>query len=346
MDHLCHRVLLSKINAEYDVFPLNSPWDTMKDRFEMTTLTAIILTYNEEQNLGRCLESLKKAGARMIIVDSFSTDSTLEIARSYGSEIYQNEWVNYAVQFQWALDHCALSSDWVMRIDADEYLEDEMISLLLPTLTETPNDVTALDIKLWNCFLGHKMKFGGYDPLVLTRLWRRGQVEIENRWMDEHLILLSGKIGHFRNGGLLHENLKNNTWWVEKHNAYANREMIDIITAKYGLRQQKGEEHKLSGNISVYCKRWLKNCIYGKLPLFVRPTLYFVYRYILFFGFLDGKHGFAYHFLQAYWYRALVDVRVLEIENILKNKGISTQNVLDAIHRVSGIRIDSNDLNQ
>lgn len=305
----------------------------------MNELTIIILTYNEEIHIERCIKSLKSITNNIFVIDSYSTDKTIELAQNLGATVYQNSWINYATQFQWALDHCAIKTPWVMRLDADEYLNAEMQLNINNTLRSLNDNITGLRCSLRNVYLGKTIKYGGYDPLSLLRIWRTGIGRIESRWMDEHMTLSHGQVIKAP-GELLHNNLNNHHWWTDKHNNYANREMIDILAKKYDLLPQDLSIQN-TDNPSAKFKRFLKENIYNNLPLFFRPTLYFFYRYILRLGFLDGKVGFAYHFFQAYWYRCLVDVRVLEIEQAISKTSGSKKEISTAIKKMTGYDIDA-----
>lgn len=124
-------------------------------------LTAIILTFNEEIHIERAVRSAQQVAAKVYVVDSFSTDRTVEVAKSAGAIVVQNSWKNYADQFQWALDHCDVSSEWVLRLDADEYLDDELIADLTARLPAMPADVTGILVRLKVIFQGRWLRFGG-----------------------------------------------------------------------------------------------------------------------------------------------------------------------------------------
>ncbi|MDA8940073.1 glycosyltransferase family 2 protein [Pseudoalteromonas marina] len=304
----------------------------------MNNISILILTYNEELHISRCIESLKDVTNQIFIVDSFSTDKTVEIAESLGATVFQRKWKNYADQFQWGLDNCPIETEWVMRLDADEYLDEKMQENLNHELNSAPESITGLVCNLRNVFLGKTIRFGGYDPLKLLRVWRFKLGKIESRWMDEHITLEHGNTVLMQ-GQLLHNNLNTHHWWTEKHNNYANREMVDILVKKYELLEIDVGVQK-TDNFSAKAKRVIKERIYNNLPLFLRPTLYFFYRYVLFLGFLDGKAGFAYHFFQAYWYRSLVDVRVYEVEQLITKTDKTKESILNVIQTFSGHKID------
>ena len=280
-----------------------------------SNISIVILTFNEGQHVKRCIESLLPVTKNIFIVDSFSIDNTVELCEQLGAKVFQNPWKNYATQFQWGLENCPIETEWVMRLDADEYLDEPLQQSLLNDLANIPQKTTGLICHLRNVFFGKTIRHGGYDPLKLLRVWRYKFGRIESRWMDEHIVLSKGDVGTL-SGEILHNNLNNHHWWTEKHNSYANREMIDILFKKYELIELDKQIEK-TDNKSAKFKRFLKESIYNKLPLFVRPTMYFLFRYIVCLGFLDGKEGFVYHFSQAYWYRTLVDIRVFEAEKCI-----------------------------
>lgn len=302
----------------------------------MSNLSVIILTYNEELHIKRCIESIKKIADTIYIVDSYSSDNTVSIAKELGANVFQRKWKNYADQFQWALDHCNISSEWIMRLDADEYLDLEMQSRLVEKINSLPSDVTGLCCYLRNVYFGKLIRFGGYDPLRLLRIWRNGVGHIESRWMDEHLILSYGDISQAP-GQLIHNNLNNHKWWIDKHNKYADREMIDYLNNKYNFLPVNHQPIESGNNAKI--KRLIKEKIYNKLPIFVRSICYFIFRYIFSLGFLDGREGFAYHFFQAFWYRTLVDARIYEAEKLIKNVKQKNE-IINILQEYSGLKLN------
>ena len=278
-------------------------------------VTAIILTFNESLHLRRCVESIKGFVKEVVVVDSFSTDDTEKIADELGVRFYQNPWVNYADQFQWGLDHAEIKTEWVLRIDADEYVEDSLKHEITEALVAVKPSVNGFYVRRKYVFLGQWIKYGAMYPIHVLRLWRYGAGRIEQRWMDEHIVLEEGTAGHLK-GNIVDDNINSIGWFIGKHNGYATREMIDLLNLKYNfLQSDDSMEQQVDGQAKF--KRWLKKSFYSKLPYFVRPLMYFLYRYFLKLGFLDGVKGFAYHFMQGYWYRSLVDLKMLEAEGWL-----------------------------
>jgi hypothetical protein len=235
----------------------------------------------------------------------------VEIAESLGAKVYLNKWPgNHAKQFQWGLDNCSIDTTWVMKMDADEYVLPELSNEITTNLMRLGNDITGIYIKRRVFFLGKWIRYGGYYPTWLLRIWKYDKGHMEQRWMDEHIKLSSGKTVQFEND-LVDDNKNNLTWWTEKHNNYATREAVDLLNIIYNFKSYDEVEPNIFGT-QEQKKRWLK-IKYAKLPLFLRPIIYFTWRYFLKLGFLDGKAGFIWHVLQGGWYRFLVDAKINEI---------------------------------
>lgn len=285
------------------------------------SITAIILAFNEEVHIARCIERLGQVVERIVVIDSFSTDRTVEIAKSLGAEVLQNPWKNYAAQFQWGVDHANIVTDWTMRIDCDEYLEDGLKATILREVPNLPETVSACDFKLKVIFQGQFIRWGGYYRTILTRLWRTGIGQIEQRWMDEHIVISAGERLRLTGGDLVDENLKDITWWTDKHNGYATRQMIDFISLEQSLFAVD-QRVRADSNKTAKWKRFLRNTVYAGTPLYLRAVLYFIQRYFFRLGFLDGKKGFVWHFLQGFWFFVLMDAKVDEARSYIKAHGL------------------------
>lgn len=297
-------------------------------------LTAVILTFNESIHLARCIESMKSIADEIVVVDCFSTDQTLEIAAKYKTRVFQREWVNYASQFNWALTQLSKDTKWVLRIDADEYLTPELIKSIKHKLPNVESTINGIYLDRRMTFQGNAINYGGIFPVKVLRLFRLGYGECENRWMDEH-IKVSGETVFF-DGELIDDNLNSLTWWIDKHNKYASREVVDLLNLEFHFTPHDSvADIKNRNQASV--KRWLKEHIYAKLPLGFRSFLYFFYRYFIRLGFLDGQAGTAFHFLQGFWYRYLVDAKVAEVKRYMQHHKC---NVVFAIKQVLGIKLD------
>lgn len=280
-------------------------------------VSIIILTYNEEQNIRNCLESVKVLSDQIFIVDSYSTDKTLEIAREYTDNIYQHPFEDQARQFNWALDNLPLKTEWIMRLDADERLTSELCNEIVKKLSDMPEVITGLYMKRRVYFMGRWMKHGGYYPTWLLRMFRRNKATCEQKNMDEHIVILDGKTDKFTND-IIDENNKGLSFWIEKHNKFAEREMMEIVCSREVIEGQTIIP-KLMGD-PVQRKRWFKKNLYLKLPLLLRSFFYYIYRYFIKFGFLDGKEGLIFHFLQGFWYRFLVDAKIYEMRKVKNQK--------------------------
>jgi glycosyltransferase involved in cell wall biosynthesis len=269
-------------------------------------ISLIILTYNEELNIENCLKSAVNWAEEIIIIDSHSTDKTLEIAKKYTDKIFQHEFKNQAEQFNWALDNLEIKNEWIFKLDADESVTKELWEEISENLDKIPQNVNGFYINRKVFFLGKWIRHGGYYPNWILRIFRKGKGMSEQRKMDEHLVLLEGKICRFKNH-IIDNDQKGLTWWTEKHNRYSSREIQELF-----------EGNNINGVIPRFFgsqterKRWLKESIYSKLSLFCRSFLYFIYRYFIRLGFLDGREGLIFHFLQGFWYRFLVDAKIYE----------------------------------
>jgi glycosyltransferase involved in cell wall biosynthesis len=253
------------------------------------------------------------------VVDCFSTDSTVAIAEAHGAEVVQHAWVNYATQFNWALDNVKIDTQWIMRLDADEIVTPELANALRSRLSGYPKSVAGLTVNRQIHFMGRWIRHGGMYPIRMLRVWRTGRGCCENRWMDEHIIV-DGEIGHL-DADIADVNLNNVTWWTGKHNQYASREAVDLLMHR-GVAYEQGSAQL---NVQAKLKRWLKLRVYARLPLGLRSLLYFLYRYFLRLGFLDSWQGLVFHFLQGFWYRFLVDVKVHELETLMKERQLTLQ---------------------
>lgn len=278
-------------------------------------ISVIILTYNEEIHIRRCLENIHYFVKDIFLIDSYSTDKTLQIASEYEKvTILQNRWENnYAKQFNWGLEHTSIQTKWVLRLDADEYLLPELINELSDKLSSLPDDVSGIVFKRRHYFLDKWMKRGIY-PVYLLRMFRYGKAICEQRLMDEHIQLLEGVSVDF-DGDFVDHNLNNLSWFCIKHVNYAIREAADLLNIELGLWEESQTDQQKALVEQAKHKREIKHR-YVRLPLFWRAFLYFCYRYFIKAGLLDGKEGFLWHFLQGWWYRTLVDAKIFEIKRV------------------------------
>lgn len=269
-------------------------------------ISVIVLTYNEEVNLQACLESLKGLDCEVCIVDSGSSDRTVEMAREFGVQIVCHEFKTQAQQLNWALDNLSMRGDWVLRLDADERLTPKLSQELCTVLPLLQPHITGCYLKRRVYFLGRWMRHGGYYPTWLLRVWREGCARSEDRLMDEHMVLHHGQAG-FLHHDIVEQNQKDLLAWTERQNRYSSREAAALLKGSVDdqiLPQLFGTPEAR--------RRWLKQNVYLRFPPLLRALLYFGYRYVFQRGFLDGKEGLIFHFLHGCWYRFLIDAKLYE----------------------------------
>jgi len=263
----------------------------------MSDITVIILTKNEEKNIEASIKSAKQIANRVIVVDSGSMDNTVMLAEKCGAETCYHEWSGHAAQFNWALDNCNIKTPWVFRLDADERISKELV-LEINSKVPTSN-ADAYEMRWRVYFMGKWIKHGGTHKPYFLRLFRFGKGRVENKLMDEHIIV-NGSVEKLE-GDLIHYDYKGLDAWLNKHIWYSNLE----------LQMYNTQNELTGGNVAQKKKRGF----YYRLPLFLRARIYFWYRYYGQLGFLDGKEGKIFIYLQAYWFRFLVDAKIYEIES-------------------------------
>lgn len=290
--------------------------------------SALILAHNESRHLPRCIASLHGAVDAIVVVDSGSTDGTRELAAELGALVLQRPWRNYADQFNWGLTQIPVDVDWVLRIDADEYLSPALAAAIPGAITSAAPDLDGFFVSRGMVFQGRKIAHGGLYPIRVLRLFRRGRGACENRWMDEH-IKVAGRTAHL-DGDLVDENLNSLTWWTDKHNRYASREAVDILNREFQWYPED-TVGKFSDRSQASLKRWLKEKVYARLPGGWRALAYFLYRYVVRLGFLDGAAGTRFHLLQGFWYRYLVDAKIAEVRSRIAATGCAPHEAVMAV---------------
>ena len=287
--------------------------DTLSNS-QTSLLSIVILTKNEEANLPATLAGLRKLDAEVFVVDSSSTDRTVAIARQAGCQVFEHPFENQAQQLNWALQNLPITTPWIMRLDADERLTPELVEELKQVLPQTPDDITGYQVKRRVFFMGRWIRYGGYYPTWLLRIWRTGLGISEQRCMDEHIVLSRGKIANLQYD-IIDENQKGLSFWTAKHNRYADREVKDLLSAMSAENDALLQGSHFS---QATRRRWMKTNLYARSPLFFRAFLYFLMRYTIGLGFLDGIEGLVFHFLQGFWYRFLVDAKIYELKKQTK----------------------------
>ena len=289
----------------------------------MTDIAVIILIGQEKIHLKRCVEKLAALKPRQIfLVESQPDDGGVAIAKETAAklglrlETMYHKWPGlYAQQFQWALDEigvdgrCRCTEEvsgskfqvsegevgWILRLDADEYLTEETCERLCGPqgLRALPDEVAGLTLELKRIIFGGEIRHAT-NGIRLLRIFRRGRARIEQRAMDEHM-LVDGKVSDF-DGAFYDHNLNSFEWWQEKHRGYAKREAQDAVALF-------ADKSRLTNPSPTDRKK----IAYYKLPRYFRAVMYFCIRYFLKGGFLDGRAGWRWNFWQGLWYRWIVD---------------------------------------
>jgi glycosyltransferase involved in cell wall biosynthesis len=277
-------------------------------------ITAIILIFNEELNLEACLSSISHLTKDIVIIDSGSTDRSLEIAQKFTSQVYTHKFINHANQFNWALDTVNINGDWILRLDADERLTKELVEEIkqLDELNLINSITNGFILKFRTFFMNQELRYGGVYPFKKLVLFKKGYGRYENKNMDEHILLDSGTVKVFKNNAL-HYDYKDLHSLIHKHNVYATSELKDYISNNF-IVSRKLASRAIQSNRK-------KKATYYKLPIFLRALLLFIYNYFFRMGFLDGKKGLIYHFITTFYYRFIIDAKIYEYK-VLLNKNI------------------------
>ena len=273
----------------------------------MADLTAIVLTKNEQQNIRACIESVQGFAARVVVVDSGSTDDTVEIAKSLGADVYEHEFSYYAAQFNWGIAHTGIETEWILRLDADERFTPALCrecEALLKGADAAGQNGIAMEADFY--FLGRLMKHGLANKRKIM-IFRRDLGQIEDRKRDAHTVLFDGGYAEAR-GRFLHDDFKDLNSYIARYNWYTIRELQDYLAFKNGASTEANTEKRLQKH------RKRKFSFYYRAPRFLRCFLWFCYNYYFRLGFLDGREGYIYHWLECYWYRFLVDAKIVEQE--------------------------------
>ena len=270
----------------------------------------ILLVYNEEIHLKRCLDNLLLLTSNIYVVDSYSNDNTLDILNEYGIHYVQNKFLNQSHQLNFAIKNYPFNTNWILRVDCDELLTLELINEIKKSnLLNIKSNISGFYIKRKVKFFNKILNFGNINPIWLLRLWKRGKGVCDDKWMDEKIIISDQKTAKLQNL-IIDNNLNNLTWWINKHNNYSNREALEILKNKHLANNNSFVSDYYSIDFFIF----ILKSIYNKSPIFLRSFLLFFYSYFLKLGILDGVPGFIWNVLQVFWYRYLVDVKVYEFE--------------------------------
>lgn len=284
--------------------------------------SVIILTYNEETHLPRLLKSLKGLTCDLYIVDSGSEDRTLDIARSYGATIAQNKFENHPKQWHFALNAFTIKTPWIIGLDADQIILPELYEKL-KNFQDSKIDpkVKGIYFNRKNYFKGRWLKYGGYFPRYLLKMFRTGVGYSDLNENMDHRFVVPGKKIIWKDGYLKEENLKENeiSFWLNKHNRYSDLVAEEEIERYKKIRIQNNANAARFFGTPDERIAFFKN-IWWKLPLYWRPAIYFFYRFFFKLGILDGPEGRLFHFLQGFWFRLIVDEKINEFKKAEKKR--------------------------
>ena len=272
-------------------------------------VSAIVLTHNEEKNLPKCLDSIAGRVSEIIVVDSFSTDATLEVARKYTANIVQHAYEGHPQQWHWTITNAAIANDWVFAIDADFVVTQGVWDELDKRLGDA--GIHGFYVRHREIFRGRPISFGGAYPNHWLRIFRKQRVRIDlEERVDVHFFV-DGRVEKIE-FDVEEQNYKDDDiyFWIQKQNNFAKKHAAEEMDRK-SRAVTSPVKTRFFGNPDER-KLYLKQ-IWYRMPLYIRPFIYFFYRYFLRLGFLDGRAGFVYHFTQGFLYRLLVDINIEEI---------------------------------
>jgi glycosyltransferase involved in cell wall biosynthesis len=275
-------------------------------------VTLLVTTRNEAANIERCLRSAHLFIDQIFVIDSESEDETVGIAHKYAEVVnlpYDHgkiiPWI-----YQWGLDNLPIRNDWVMILEADQMLTPELKTELEQIFSMSSIRVDGYYVRRQQVFRGKALRFGGYGSKYMLKLFRRAAGELDPEETDTR-VYVKGVVGRLRSP-IIEENRKEDDilFYLQKHLRYA-----DVFAREELQRREDGfkwkQQPKLFGTPDQRVL-WLKQLFFG-LPLYVRPFIYFFYRYVILLGFLDGKQGAIFHFMQAFWFRMVWDIRLEEL---------------------------------
>ena len=275
-------------------------------------ISVIVLTFNEERNIGACLQAITDWAGEVWLVDSGSTDRTLEIVRHYTDKITRHPFENYSKQRNWAQANLPLVYEWVFHVDADERVSPELITSLRQFFVAEQNrQVSGCLVRRRIEFMGRHIRHGGIYPTYHCRIFRRDRGQCEDREYDQHFLVEGATVR--LEADLIEVTASKLFSWTARHNRWAQLEAHQLLA-----QADSPTEHLVPARLDgtpVERRRWLKASVYQLLPLFWRALAYFLARYFLRFGFLDGTPGLIYHVLHAFWFRFYVDACYYELKH-------------------------------
>lgn len=268
-------------------------------------ISVIVLTYNEEANIGPCLDTIVGWAHEVFVVDSDSTDRTVEIATKYNAKIFQHPFETYSRKRNWAQANLPIAKEWVCHIDADERVSPAMVAELRKFFGSAPRHerIRGLVVRRLIVFGGKHIKHGGIYPSYTCRIFKRQFGRCEDREYDQHF-LVDGETLTLE-VDLLEITATSLFLWTARHNQWAQLEARQLVSGS--RERQPCSVHPNLFGTPIERRRWLRYRLYGNSPPFLRAFLYFIARYLFRGGFLDGVPGLIYHVLHGFWFRFYVD---------------------------------------
>jgi glycosyltransferase involved in cell wall biosynthesis len=288
-------------------------------------LSVLILTHNEALNIAECLRSVEWA-SEILVVDSFSDDQTVEIARAAGASAVSHHFEGYAAQRNWALDNLPFSHEWLLMLDADERVTPDLAREIAEIIRQEGQGHSGYHLAPRLIFMGRWLRHGGLYPTWILRLFKRQCGRLEDRPVNERTIL-RGTAGYLENP-LDHCDNRPLSAWIAKHNRYAELEAEEYFQEKFQGGYGIAIPPRWWGS-QAERKRWIKLKVWNRLPLFVRPFLFFFRNYILKAGFLDGRQGLLYHVLWSFWVRFLIDSTIFECR--IRSEAVSAEQARERV---------------
>ena len=285
----------------------------MESNIEDSKVIAIILTFNSEASIAKVIRSCNNITSRILVVDSCSSDKTINIANSLGCEVVEHKFENYSKQRNWTQIYaCPKQEDWFLHIDSDEIISPELAESIRVAIADASEEIDGYLIHRLSYFLGHPIKFGHINPSWHLRLFKASKGFCEDRLYDQHFVV-PGKTRKLQ-GLLLDLQLTTIEKWTASHNQWSSAEALEVFLQSQSHKNQAQTlPASLRGDLRMQ-KRWLKNNLYYRSPLLLRAFIFFVYSYFFRLGFLDGQAGLIYHVLQAFWFRFLTDSKIIEMQ--------------------------------
>jgi glycosyltransferase involved in cell wall biosynthesis len=266
----------------------------------------IIVASDAATTIGRCISSAKTLVRSTLVVDSFSADDTVDVARREGAVVVQRPFLNYSDQRNWASTQVAPETDWILHLDSDEYLTGDLATEIARRVSQASDGIVGFLMRRRMVFLGRRMRFGGLSATWHLRVYRVNRGCCEDRRYDQHFVAL-GATERLR-GSFVDDNRASLEQWTNRHNRWSSAEADEVVRPS----PHQGRVQPSIVGSPIARKRWIKDRVWNRLPLLGRPFAYFFYRYVLCLGFLDGREGLIFHVLQAFWFRFLVDSKVFE----------------------------------